>query len=340
MTVPNGSNRIRAMVLHGANEKLCLEQRKIPQPGPHEVLVRVLACGVCRTDLHVQDNELPAIAYPIVPGHQVVGKIVATGAESVLPSGTHVGIAWLAHTCGDCEYCQAGRENLCENARFNGYDVDGGFADYMLADSRFCFPLDKSLTTFQSAAATTPLLCAGLIGFRSLRMAGNATRIGIYGYGSAAHIITQVATHEKRKIYAFTRPGDEAAQAFALRVGATWAGDSDRPAPEKLDAALIFAADGSLVPKALTDLKRGGVVVCGGIHMSDIPSFPYADLWEERQIRSVANLTRADGSDFMALAGRIAIHPEITTYPLEAANDALDDLRNGAINGTAVLLMD
>jgi len=326
---------MRAMVLRGAGDRLHLESRKIPQPGPYEVLVKVAACGVCRTDLHVQDDELPDIEYPIVPGHQVVGDIVSAGSRSSLPSGSRVGLAWLAQTCGDCEYCRSDRENLCDNARFNGYHVDGGFADYMLADSRFCFPLADSLP----AAATTPLLCAGLIGFRSLRMAGNARRIGIYGFGSAAHIITQVASHEEREIYAFTRPGDEAAQAFALRVGATWAGDSDRPAPRKLDAALIFAPNGSLVPKALTDVKKGGVVICGGIHMSDIPSFPYADLWQERQIRSVANLTRKDGSDFMALAGHVPIHPEITTYPLEAANDALDDLRNGAINGTAVLIM-
>jgi len=328
------------MILRDPGDRLHLEWRKIPKPGPHEVLVRVTACGVCRTDLHVQDNELPAIKYPIIPGHQVIGEIIAAGPESILPSRIHVGIAWLAHTCGVCEYCRSNRENLCDKARFNGYQVDGGFADYMLADSRYCFPLDSSLlSTPLAAAATTPLLCAGLIGFRSLRMAGDATRIGIYGFGSAAHIITQVANHENRKIYAFTRPGDETAQAFALRVGATWAGDSDHPAPDKLDAALIFAPIGSLVPKALTDLKKGGVAVCGGIHMSDIPSFPYADLWEERQIRSVANLTRKDGSDFMALAGHVPIHPEITTYPLEAANDALDDLRNGTINGTAVLLM-
>ena len=340
MTAQSNSKMMRAMVLRGAHDKLHLEWRRIPAPEPYEALVRVAACGVCRTDLHVQDNELPAITYPIIPGHQVVGDIVAAGSESILPPGSQVGIAWLARTCGACEYCRSGRENLCDNARFNGYHVDGGFADYMLADSRFCFPLDTSVATSLAAAETTPLLCAGLIGFRSLRMAGDAARIGIYGFGSAAHIITQVATHEKRKIFAFTRPGDEAAQAFALRIGASWVGDSDQPAPEKLDAALIFAPDGNLVPKALKDLKKGGVVVCGGIHMSDIPSFPYADLWEERHIRSVANLTRADGSDFMALAGRVPIHPEITTYPLEAANDALDDLRSGRINGTAVLLMD
>jgi len=335
MTDSDSNNLMRVMVLQGAGEKLQLEQRKIPQPESYEVLIKVAACGVCRTDLHVQDNELPEISYPVIPGHQVVGNVVATGAESILLPGTQVGIAWLAQTCGECEYCQSGRENLCDKARFNGYHVDGGFAEYMLADSRFCFPLATSL----SPAITTPLLCAGLIGYRSLRMAGNAKHIGIYGFGSAAHIITQVALHEKRKIYAFTRPGDEAAQEFALRVGATWAGDSSQPAPEKLDAAIIFAPDGSLVPKALKDLKKGGVVVCGGIHMSNIPTFPYADLWEERQIRSVANLTRTDGAEFMALTSHTPIHPEITTYPLEAANTALDDLRNGAINGTAVLVM-
>jgi len=333
-TKSNNNQTMRAMVLRCAGDRLHLESRDIPQPGPHEVLVKVVACGVCRTDLHVQDNELPDIEYPIVPGHQVVGDIVSAGPEAILSPGSRIGLAWLAHTCGDCEYCRSGRENLCDDARFNGYHVDGGFADYMLADSRFSFPLAKSLP----ATTTTPLLCAGLIGFRSLRMAGDAKHIGIYGFGSAAHIITQVAGHEAREIYAFTRPGDKAAQSFALRVGATWAGSSDRPAPKELDAALIFAPDGSLVPKALKDVKKGGVVVCGGIHMSDIPSFPYAYLWEERQIRSVANLTRKDGSDFMALAGHMPIHPEITTYPLEAANDALDDLRNGAINGTAVLI--
>lgn len=336
MTTPADNKSMRAMVLHKACDRLRLEWRKIPQPGPHDVVIRVAACGVCRTDLHVQDNELPDIPYPIVPGHQVVGDVVAAGSESVLLPGTRVGVAWLAYTCGRCDYCRSGRENLCDNALFNGYHNDGGFADNMLADSRYCFPLDRSLP----AAEATPLLCAGLIGFRSLRMAGDAMRIGIYGFGSAAHIITQVAEQDGRKIYAFTRPGDEAAQAFALRVGATWAGDADVPSPEKLDAALIFAPDGSLVPKALTDLRKGGGVVCGGIHMSDIPSFPYADLWQERQIRSVANLTRADGSDFMSLVDKISIRPEITTYPLEAANDALDDLRNGTINGTAVLLMD
>lgn len=327
---------MRVMALPGPGKRLRLERRPIPQPGPLEVLVRVTACGVCRTDLHVQDDELPDIAWPIVPGHQAVGEVVVAGARSIVPCGTRVGIAWLAGTCGACEYCATGRENLCDHARFNGYHVDGGFADYMLADSRFCFPL----STAAPAAELTPLLCAGLIGYRTLRLAGDAARIGIYGFGSAAHIITQVATHESRQVLAFTRPGDTAAQDFARRCGADWAGDSDQPSPAPLDAALIFAPDGALVPKALRDLKKGGTAVCGGIHMSDIPSFPYADLWHERRIRSVANLTRDDGHAFMALADRVEIRPQITTYPLESANDALDDLRNGAINGTAVLVMD
>lgn len=327
---------MRVMALSGPGERLRLERRRIPQPGPHDVLVRIAACGVCRTDLHVQDDELPGISWPIVPGHQAVGEVVDAGGRSVVPIGTRVGIAWLAGTCGACEYCRTGRENLCDHARFNGYHVDGGFADYMLADSRFCFPLSATAP----AAESTPLLCAGLIGFRTLRLAGDANRIGIYGFGSAAHIITQVATHESRQVFAFTRPGDTAAQAFARRCGADWAGDSDQPTPTPLDAALIFAPDGTLVPKALRDLKKGGTVVCGGIHMSDIPSFPYADLWHERQIRSVANLTRNDGHAFMALTDELTIRPEITTYPLESANEALDDLRNGVINGTAVLIMD
>ncbi len=327
---------MRVMALPGPGERLRLERRPIPQPGPHDVLVRITACGVCRTDLHVQDNELPDIAWPIVPGHQAVGEVVAAGARSVVPVGTRVGIAWLAGTCGACEFCATGRENLCDHARFNGYHVDGGFADYMLADSRFCFPLSVATP----AAESTPLLCAGLIGFRTLRLAGDATRIGIYGFGSAAHIITQVARYESRQVFAFTRPGDTSAQDFARRCGADWAGDSHQPSPAPLDAALIFAPDGALVPKALRDLKKGGTVVCGGIHMSDIPSFPYTDLWQERQIRSVANLTREDGHAFMALADRVSIRPQITTYSLESANDALDDLRDGAINGTAVLVMD
>ena len=258
------------------------------------------------------------------------------GRHSSVSEGSRVGISWLGWTCGDCQFCRTGRENLCNRARFHGYQIDGGFADSMLADSRYCFELDET----QPAAEIAPLLCAGLIGFRSLRMAGNARHVGIYGFGSAAHIITQVAVRQNRDVYAFTRPGDSATQKFARELGATWAGGSDSSPPEKLDAALIFAADGELVPKALKDLNKGGHLVCGGIHMTDIPSFPYADLWGERRIQSVANLTRQDGKDFMSMAGEMQIRPKIKVYPLEAANQALDDLRHGRNNGTAVLKME
>ena len=327
---------MRAMVLNGPGQPLSEEQREIPAPGDHEILVRVLACAVCRTDLHVQDNELPDIEYPRIPGHQAVGEVVAAGPQSHLTPGTRVGVAWLAHTCGECEFCLSGRENLCNSARFHGYHVDGGFAEYVVADSRFCFTLDDT----QTPAAQTPLLCGGLIGYRTLRLAGDAGSVGIYGFGSAAHLVTQVARHQQRRVFAFTSPGDDDAQSFAMQLGAEWAGGSDEDAPEPLDAALIFAPVGALVPKALRDLKKGGTVVCGGIHMSDIPSFPYADLWEERQIRSVANLTRTDGHEFLQLAGEIPVQARITTYPLTEANRALDDLRHGALNGTAVLIMD
>ena len=327
---------MQTMVLTGPGLPLTAEQREMPAPGPHEILIRILACAVCRTDLHVQDNELPAIDYPRIPGHQAVGDVVAAGSDAVLAPGTRVGVAWLAGTCGHCEFCRSGRENLCDTARFHGYHIDGGFAEYMLADSRYCFVLDTQM----SPAAQTPLLCGGLIGYRTLRLAGDARTIGIYGFGSAAHLITQVALHEQRRVFAFTSPGDQGAQDFARRRGAEWAGGSDEPAPEPLDAALIFAPVGALVPKALTDLKKGGSVVCGGIHMSDIPSFPYADLWQERQVRSVANLTRKDGHEFLQLAGDIPVQAEITTYALADANQALDDLRNGTVNGTAVLVME
>jgi propanol-preferring alcohol dehydrogenase len=285
--------------------------------------------------LHVQDAELPDVPYPIVPGHQVVGSVEAKGSEAVLEIGDRVGVAWLAWTCGSCEDCERGDENLCASAQFTGYHRDGGYAEYMVADSRFCFALDPSL----DAAEATPLLCAGLIGFRSLRMAGDAKRIGILGFGSAAHIITQVAVRQSREVYAFTRPGDDDAQAFARKLGAVWAGSSEQPAPQSLDAALIFAPVGALVTKALRDVRRGGRVICAGIHMSDIPSFPYADLWGERRIQSVANLTREDGREFLSLASEFGICPSITRYPLSEANRALDDLRNGTINGTAVLVM-
>jgi len=327
---------MQAMVFRQAHAKLFAEKRPEPAPAGHEILIRISACGVCRTDLHVQDAELPDVRYPIIPGHQVVGEVASAGEQSVIAVGQRVGVAWLGWTCGECEFCLMGRENLCRRARFHGYHLDGGYADYMLADSRYCFTLNTSLPS----AEITPFLCAGLIGYRSLKSAGEAQRIGIYGFGSAAHIITQVANHDGREIYAFTRPGDKAAQAFATELGAVWASGSDTPAPTQLDAAIIFAPDGDLVPKALKDLKEGGSVVCGGIHMSDIPSFPYADLWGEKQIRSIANLTRQDGKEFMSIVDQDFIRPNITTYPLQEANRAIADLRDGAINGTAVLVME
>lgn len=324
------------MVIPGAGQALVLEHRSLRAPVGAEVRLRLRACAVCRTDLHVQDAELPDVQYPIVPGHQAVGEVEAAGPQAVLRPGTLVGVAWLASTCGACRFCRSGHENLCDHARFHGYHVDGGYADRMLADSRFCFPLPPDA----DPAHTTPLLCAGLIGFRTLRLAGEAERIGIYGFGSAAHLITQLARHEGREVFAFTRPGDVQAQAFALRIGAVWAGGSDESAPEALDAALIFAPVGALVPTALRAVRKGGAVVCGGIHMSDIPAFPYADLWEERQLRSVANLTREDGQQFLPLAVAAGIRPEITRYPLDEANRALDDLRGGALSGTGVLIID
>lgn len=325
----------RVMIVPGAGQALAAAERLVPQPGPGQVLVRVLACAVCRTDLHVQDGELPGVRYPVVPGHQAVGDVVRAGAGAALPPGARVGIAWLGWACGQCGYCQDGRENLCDAALFHGCHLDGGFAEYLLADARFCFPLDPAL----DPVAATPLLCAGLIGYRTLRLAGDARQVGIYGFGSAAHLVTQVALHQGRSVHAFTRPSDTAAQDFARRMGACWAGGSDEPAPAPLDAALLFAPDGELVPKALRDLKKGGCVVCGGIHMSDIPSFPYADLWGERLLRSVANLTRQDGREFLALAAEIGIRPEVSAYPFGRAAEALADLREGRLQGTAVLVM-
>jgi len=326
----------RAMVFQHRGGPLVPEDRQVPSPAGPQVLIRVQACGVCRTDLHVQDGELADVPYPVVPGHQVVGEVTEHGPEAVFTTGQRVGATWLAWTCGSCGFCSSGRENLCKDARFHGYQLDGGYADFMLADSRYCLPLDGDTPS----AELTPLLCAGLIGYRTLRLAGDAHRVGIYGFGSAAHLLTQVARAQGREVYAFTRPGDVEAQRFASELGAVWSGDSSASPPVRLDAALIFAPVGALVPKALSDLERGGRVVCGGIHMSDIPSFPYAALWEERQIRSVANLTREDGREFMNMLGKIRVRPQITTYPLGSANDALDDLRTSAINGTAVLTMD
>lgn len=325
---------MKAWVFNGQGQDLEQETRPKPPLGEHDILIKVEACGVCRTDLHVRDGELPDVPYPIVPGHQVVGDVVAAGAGSPLAIGARVGVAWLGWTCGECTFCVNGQENLCDAARFHGYHIDGGYAEFMRADARFCFVLNSALP----AATTAPLLCAGLIGFRSLRMAGDARRIGIYGFGSAAQIVTQVAQRAGQQVYAFTSPGDVRTQAFAGELGVAWAGGSDEAAPCELDAALIFAPAGELVPKALRDVRKGGAVVCGGIHMSDIPSFPYADLWGERQIRSVANLTRQDGHDFMALAAEGFLTPRVTTYPLESANAALADLRSGALTGSAVLM--
>ena len=306
----------------------------VPVPGPGQLLVRVSACGICRTDLHVVDGELPDPRLPIVPGHQIVGTVenVGEGVTSV-GAGARVGIPWLGWTCGRCGYCTSGRENLCERARFTGCHIDGGFAEYAVADARFCFALPQGYPDLQAA----PLLCAGLIGYRALRMAGEAGRIGLYGFGAAAHIVCQVARHQGRRVFAFTRPGDGEAQSFARSLGAEWAGDSTAPAPEELDAAIIFAADGGLVPKALRDVARGGAVVCAGIHMSDIPAFPYRILWEERSIRSVANLTRKDALDFLDLAPRVPVRTTVTTFGLGDVNEALTRLRGGRLVGAAVV---
>lgn len=311
-----------------------LELDDVPTPVPErgQLLIEVEACAVCRTDLHLLDGELPDIAYPIVPGHQVVGR-VAGGSSGTLRVGTRVGVPWLGHTCGNCEYCRSGRENLCPHAGFTGYTLPGGFAEYMVADARYCFEIDDSA----DASHIAPLLCAGMIGCRSLKHCGDAERIGIYGFGAAAHIVAQIIGHQGRRFFAFTRPGDESAMAAARALGARWAGGSDEAPPDRLDAAIIFAPVGALVPKALADVVAGGVVVCGGIHMSDIPSFAYSLLWGERRIESIANLTRADGEELLALAAGIPIETTVRRYGLEQVNAALADLRAGAFNGSAVL---
>jgi len=322
------------MVLEAAAQALQAAERQVPRPGPGQLLLRVHACGVCRTDLHIVDGELKHPKLPLVLGHQIVATVVeaAAGAEALAP-GTRVGVPWLGWTCGVCRYCRSGRENLCERARFTGYDIDGGFAEHAVADARFCFEIPEGYPDLQAA----PLLCAGLIGYRSLRLAGDAEALGLYGFGSAAHIVAQVARHQGRRVFAFVRRGDEAARRFALEMGAVWAGASDEAPPEPLDAALVFAPAGELVPAALKAVGRGGVVVCGGIHMSDIPSFPYELLWEERVVRSVANLTRRDGEEFLAMAPRVPVRTHVTPYPLEAAGRALADLRAGRLQGSAVL---
>nr|WP_204623567.1 zinc-dependent alcohol dehydrogenase family protein [Crenalkalicoccus roseus] len=323
------------MVLERPGRPLALRCLPVPEPGPGQVRLRVRACAVCRTDLHVVDGELPAAKPDVVPGHEIVGTVEAVGAgvERFGP-GARVGVPWLGWACGTCRFCRSGRENLCGQARFTGYQLDGGYAEHVVADARFCFPLPGSYGDAEAA----PLLCAGLIGHRALRMAGDAARLGLYGFGAAAHIVAQVARHEGRRVFAFTRPGDAAAQGFARRLGAEWAGGSDEAPPEPLDAALIFAPVGALVPAALRAVDRGGTVVCAGIHMSDIPAFPYAILWHERRVLSVANLTRRDAEEFLALAPRIPVRTEIETLPLEQANEALRRLRAGEVTGALVLV--
>ena len=326
---------MRAMVLRRQREALVPEDLPIPEPGPGQVLLRVAACAVCRTDLHVVDGDLRHPKFPLVPGHEIIGQVSACGDDAArFRVGDRVGVPWLGWTCGECEYCRTGRENLCPRARFTGYQTDGGYAEYTVADERFCFPIDARFGDAEAA----PLMCAGLIGYRTLRMAGDAGRIGIYGFGAAAHIAVQVARHEGRRICGFTRPGDTEAQKFARAMGAEWAGGSDEPPPEPLDAALIFAPVGALVPAALRATAPGGTVVCGGIHMSNIPEFPYDILWMERTVRSVANLTRRDGDLFLDVAPRIPIRTETTTFPLAQANDALTRLREGRLTGAAVLV--
>ncbi|SAK60453.1 alcohol dehydrogenase [Caballeronia temeraria] len=326
---------MRAMLYDGTAPLLRAATVDDPVAGPGQLLIDVTACGVCRTDLHVVDGELPHPKRPVIPGHEVVGRVAAVGpgVPEFFSVGDRVGVPWLGHTCGECPYCVDERENLCDAPGFTGYTLDGGYAERLVADSHFCVHLPRSYTDVEAA----PLLCAGLIGFRTLRMAGHARRIGIYGFGAAAHIVAQVAHHQGRTIYAFTRPGDTAAQQLALQLGADWAGSSTERAPDELDAALIFAPAGALVPVALRAVCKGGVVVCGGIHMSDIPSFPYSLLWGERRVLSVANLTRADAQDFMRLASEVPLRVRTQVYPLAEANRALADLREGRVVGAAVL---
>jgi propanol-preferring alcohol dehydrogenase len=335
---------MRAMVFDGPGRPLRMETRALPSAGPGQLLLKVSACGVCRTDLHLLDGEVPVKEPPRILGHQIVASVEHVGepAEQTRPDeppartlavGERVGVPWLGWTCGECEWCRSGRENLCPRARFTGCDIDGGMAEYAVADARYCFPIPESYPDEQAA----PLLCAGLIGYRSLRMCGDATRVGLYGFGAAAHLVAQVAAWEGRQVFAFTRPGDAAAQSFARELGAEWAGASDEQPPQPLDAAIVFAPVGALVPPALRSLRPGGVVVCGGIHMSDIPCFPYELLWGERVLRSVANLTRRDAREFLSLAPRVPVRTRVTSYPLEHAGEALEDLRAGRFTGAAAI---
>lgn len=326
---------MRAMLFENPGQPLRRTELPVPMPGSGQVLVRVKACAVCRTDLHVIDGELTEPKLPLIPGHEIIGTVEKKG-EGVerFKIGDRVGIPWLGWSCGKCSYCQAGQENLCDQAKFTGYTLDGGYAEYTVADQRFCFPVPDSYSDAEAA----PLLCAGLIGYRSLVKAGNGKRLGIYGFGAAAHIVAQIARYQNREIYAFTRPGDQEARRFAISLGAVWAGGSDEAPPVKLDAAIIFAPVGGLVPLALKAVGKGGIVVCGGIHMSDIPTFPYSILWEERSICSVANLTRRDGEEFLALAPKVPVRTEVEIFPLEAANEALARLRSGKVRGAAVLV--
>ena len=327
---------MRAMRLTAAGSSLSLDEAPVPSPTEQHVLIQVTACGVCRTDLHLVDGELPRTRYPVTPGHEIVGRVVACGPNvSSLSSGDRVGVPWLGYACGRCAYCLRGSENLCDDAQFTGYTLDGGYADYVLADARFCLRLPESYSDVDAA----PLLCAGLIGYRAYRAAGDARTLGLYGFGAAAHLLAQLAAHDGRDVLAFTRPGDLAGQRFASSRGAVWAGDSDQAPPQPLDAAIIFAPVGQLVPAALRATRKGGRVVCAGIHMSDIPGFPYELLWGERSVCSVANLTRRDGHEFMQLASRIPLRASIEVFPLDLANVALGRLRTGALTGCAVLAL-
>jgi len=328
---------MHAMMLETAKRPLVYKTIAVPVPSEEEVLINVIACGVCRTDLHIVDGELEHPKLPLIPGHEIIGTVVKTGKRvKKIKAGDAVGVPWLGYTCGKCRYCINGQENLCESAKFTGYTIDGGYAEYTVAHQHYCFRLDPQYANPSGA----PLLCAGIIGYRSYsKISRRSKRVGLYGFGGAAHILTQVAVAQGKEIYAFTSPGDTAAQRLAERLGVVWAGDSTKPAPVKLDAAIIFAPVGSLIPKALSDTDKGGTVICGGIHMSDIPSFPYHLLWEERTVASVANLTRKDGEAFLELAPKVPVHTETKIYKLEQANKALDDLRNGKIKGAAVLVL-